>query len=95
MPPFWFGLLAIQFLAVGPKEWFHLDQPIFYFVGLHSGGQTGFNLDYVRHLVLPVLTLTVQIIAEWSRFQRASMLDVHVEPTTSAPRAPRACRAAR
>ena len=26
--------------------------------------------------MLPVLTLTVQIIAEWSRFQRASMLDV-------------------
>ena len=41
MPPFWFGLLAIQFLAVGPKTWFHLDEPLFYFVGLHSGGQTG------------------------------------------------------
>jgi peptide/nickel transport system permease protein len=76
MPPFWFGLLAIQFLAVGPKTWFNLDEPWFYFVGLHGSGQTGFNMDYVRHLVLPVMTLTVQIIAEWSRFQRASMLDV-------------------
>jgi peptide/nickel transport system permease protein len=76
MPPFWFGLLAIQFLAVGPKTWFHLDSPWLYFVGLHGNGQTGVNLDYARHLVLPVLTLTVQIIAEWSRFQRASMLDV-------------------
>lgn len=76
MPPFWFGLLAIQFLAVGPKMWFNLDEPWFYFVGLHSNGQTGINLDYARHLILPVMTLTVQIIAEWSRFQRASMLDV-------------------
>ncbi len=76
MPPFWFGLLAIQFLAVGPKTWFSLDEPWLYFVGLHGSGQTGVNLDYARHLVLPVLTLTVQIIAEWSRFQRASMLDV-------------------
>lgn len=76
MPPFWFGLLAIQFLAVWPKQTFSLDQPIFYFVGLHGGDQTGFNMDYLRHLVLPVMTLTVQIIAEWSRFQRASMLDV-------------------
>ena len=76
MPPFWFGLLAIQFLAVGPKTWFNLDEPWLYFVGLHGNGQTGFNLDYARHLVLPVMTLTVQIIAEWSRFQRASMLDV-------------------
>ena len=36
----------------------------------------GFNLDYARHLVLPVATLCVQIVASWSRFQRASMLDV-------------------
>jgi peptide/nickel transport system permease protein len=76
LPPFVFGILAIQFLAVGPANWFNLDEPWFYFIGLHENGQTGFNLDYVRHLVLPVMTLTVQIIAEWSRFQRASMLDV-------------------
>lgn len=76
MPPFWFGLIAIQFLAVGPKQWFHLGEAPFFFVGLHSGDQSGLNLDYLRHLVLPVMTLTVQIIAEWSRFQRASMLDV-------------------
>src|SRR5204862_4542658 len=34
------------------------------------------NLDYFRHLALPVLTLTVTSVAEWSRFGRASMLDV-------------------
>jgi peptide/nickel transport system permease protein len=76
LPPFVFGILAIQLLAVGPKNWFSLDQPWFYFIGLHEEGNSGFNLDYVRHLALPVATLTVQIIAEWSRFQRASMLDV-------------------
>jgi peptide/nickel transport system permease protein len=32
-------------------------------------------MDYLRHLVLPVLTLTVQIVASWSRYERASMLD--------------------
>ena len=76
MPAFWFGLIAIQFLAVWPKETFNLNEPIFFSIGLHSGDQSGVNLDYLRHLVLPVLTLTVQSIAEWSRFQRASMLDV-------------------
>lgn len=76
MPAFWFGLLAIQFLAVGLKEQFNLDEPIFYIVGLHSVDPSGIKLDYLRHLALPVLTLTVQIIASWSRFQRASMLDV-------------------
>ena len=76
LPPFWFGLIAIEFLAVQPVSWFHLQEPIFGFVGLHTGDTTGLNLDYFRHLALPVLTLTVQIIASWSRFQRASMLDV-------------------
>src|SRR4051794_13280156 len=75
MPPFWFGLIAIQFLSVDLKNVLGTSQPVFGFVGLHSGDTTGFNMDYVRHLVLPVMTLTVQIIAEWSRFQRASMLD--------------------
>jgi len=74
LPAFWFGLLAIEFLAVGPKQWFHLAQPPLFFVGLHSGN--GGALDYARHLVLPVLTLMVQIVAGWSRFQRSSMLDV-------------------
>jgi peptide/nickel transport system permease protein len=76
MPPFWFGLMAIALLVTWPVERFGLSQPIFYSVGLHSTGQSGFNLDYVRHLVLPVAVLTVQSIASWSRFQRASMLDV-------------------
>ncbi|MGH9276510.1 MAG: ABC transporter permease [Acidimicrobiales bacterium] len=74
MPPFWFGLIAIQFLAVYPRDWFNLSEPIFYFVGLHSSVNPGFA-DYARHLFLPVLVLTVQIIASWSRYQRASMLD--------------------
>jgi len=76
MPPFWFALLLIQFTSVWPKTHWDLDRPIFFFVGLHSSGQSGINMDYVRHLVLPVLTLSVQSIAVWSRFQRASMLDV-------------------
>ena len=74
MPPFWFGLIAIQFLSVYPKDWFGLDELPLNFIGLHGSGETGFG-DYARHLVLPVLTLTVQIVASWSRYQRASMLD--------------------
>ncbi|MBV8949964.1 MAG: ABC transporter permease, partial [Actinobacteria bacterium] len=76
MPPFWFGLIAIQFFSADVKTWFHLQDPLFYSIGLHKGGLSGFNLDYVRHLALPVITLTVQIVAGWSRYQRAAMLDV-------------------
>ena len=74
MPPFWFGLIAIHFLSAQPRAWFDLSEPPLYFVGLHSVGESGV-IDYARHLVLPVLTLTVQIIASWSRYERASMLD--------------------
>ncbi|MEY2475486.1 MAG: peptide/nickel transport system permease protein [Actinomycetota bacterium] len=74
MPPFWFGLIAIQFLAVYPKDWLGLSETPLFFVGLHSVDKSGF-IDYARHLALPVLTLTVQIVAAWSRYERASMLD--------------------
>ena len=76
MPPFWFGLILIQVFGVFIKEKFHLDSPFLSFIGLHGTNKKGINLDYLRHLVLPVFTLTVQLIAQWSRFQRSSMLDV-------------------
>lgn len=76
MPPFWFGLVAIQFFAFTLKDWLGLAEAPVKFVGLHTTGMSGLNLDYLRHLVLPVMTLTVQLIAEWSRYQRSSMLDV-------------------
>jgi peptide/nickel transport system permease protein len=44
-------------------------------VGIHSPGQGG-PIDYLRHLVLPVATLSVQLVAGWSRYQRSTMLDV-------------------
>jgi peptide/nickel transport system permease protein len=76
IPPFFFGILAIQFFVADPRHWFGLDEPLLYSIGLHSAGESGFNLDYLRHLALPVLTLCVAIIASWSRYQRAAMLDV-------------------
>ena len=76
MPDFFFGLLVIALLVTGPKVWFHLNEPIFYSIGLHSAGQSGFNLDYLRHLALPVLVLAFTSIATWSRFHRSEMLGV-------------------
>jgi peptide/nickel transport system permease protein len=79
MPPFFFGLIAIDFFAFRMQHWFGMTSPPLYsigFHGVHAGGFVASNIDYARHLVLPVLTLTVQIVAEWSRYQRSSMLDV-------------------
>jgi peptide/nickel transport system permease protein len=75
LPAFWFGLILIQFLAVWPQQLFGWDEPLFFFVGLTSAGEEPTVIDTARHLVLPVLTLTVGLVATWSRFTRASMLD--------------------
>src|SRR4051812_47285457 len=71
MPPFWFGLMAIQFLGYEMKEKLGLKHVVFTSIGIGHGFS-----PYMRSLALPVLTLTVQIIASWSRYQRSTMLDV-------------------
>ncbi len=79
MPAFWFALLAIEWVVFRPKQLLHLDQPVVFSVGLHSS-VSGVPLDYLRHLVLPVLVLTLPLAAAWSRYVRASMLDVLSAP---------------
>lgn len=74
MPAFWFGLILIQALAVWPKETFGLDEPPFFFIGLPPVSEVGV-VDYARHLVLPVAALMIALVASWSRFGRAAMLD--------------------
>ncbi|HEV8420101.1 MAG TPA: ABC transporter permease [Actinomycetota bacterium] len=77
IPNFWFALLLQIFFGVYLTKWLHLTEPIFYTAGLYKPGQIGFNLiDRVRHLILPMLVLSVQIIAYYSRYMRASMLEV-------------------
>lgn len=73
MPPFWFAMILIAYISVEPKQLWGI-KPL-YSLGLHLGNGSAIDLDYFRHLVLPVLVLTIQIIAEWSRYMRASMLD--------------------
>jgi peptide/nickel transport system permease protein len=79
MPAFWFGLIAIDLFSSRLSRSLGLQYPLFYSIGLHGSHSRGLVAgvwDYARHLALPVATLTVQIVAEWSRYQRSSMLDV-------------------
>ncbi len=73
MPIFFFGLLMQLIFAYYLTLWTGLK--IFYTTGFTSVGGGGF-IDRVQHLTLPVLTLGIANIASWSRYQRASMLDV-------------------
>src|SRR5207244_5456516 len=71
------SLLLPIFFVVDPPKWLQLTSPIFSTAGLSQPGSSGFNLiDRARHLILPMLVLAVQIIAVYSRYMRASMLEV-------------------
>ena len=76
IPVFWLGLiLQIVFTNIFVK-W---DVRIFYTASLSSvdaGSGFHFYLDRIQHLVLPVVTLATVQIAVYSRFMRASMLEV-------------------
>ena len=77
MPTFWFALVVQLVFGLYVVRWFDLSEPIFFTAGMFRPGTTGFNLgDRLRHLFLPGLVLAVQLIAVYSRYMRASMLEV-------------------
>ena len=95
MPPFWFGLIAIEFLAFKPKEWFGMANTPLDFVGLHTPGQSGINVDYFQHLLLPVLTLTDPDHRRVEPLPARLDARRHVARLRAHRHAPRACPAAR
>ena len=78
VPIFWFALMlqalvTSLFLATGVRLFYTFGQTSFAVVG------TGFIpelIDRIQHMVLPIATLAYVNIATYSRFQRASMLEV-------------------
>lgn len=77
MPNFWFAIMLQLFFGVYLVDWLALDGPIFFTAGARSPGAVGFDLiDRLRHLVLPALVLAVQLIAVYSRYMRASLIEV-------------------
>lgn len=74
MPTFWLGLL-LQIIFVDIYLNWHVR--IFYTSGLNQPGvNSTWSLDRLQHIALPVVTLCVVSFALYSRYMRASMLDV-------------------
>jgi peptide/nickel transport system permease protein len=73
MPTFWLALL-LQILFVDIYLKWHVR--IFYTSGLNSPGQGTWSLDRLQHIALPIATLAIISFALYSRYMRASMLDV-------------------
>ena len=75
-PIFWLALM-LQVFFVNIYLWF--DVRIFYTAnlsGIDPGSGLHFVLDRAQHLGLPVIALMVASVATYSRFMRASMLEV-------------------
>ncbi len=68
IPTFWLGLMAIYFFA----ELLHALPP----GNVETIGAPFSLMDRLTHLVLPAGTLGVVMVATWSRYTRASMLEV-------------------
>lgn len=68
LPTFWFGLMAIYLFSV-ELGWLPSG-------GRRTlGGDSGF-VDRLQHLVLPACVLGLVLVAGWSRYTRATMLEV-------------------
>jgi peptide/nickel transport system permease protein len=75
-PVFWLALM-LQVIVVNIFLKWHIR--LFYTSGLSSvnpGHGFQFLIDRAQHLALPVITLSVLSIAQYSRYMRASMLEV-------------------
>jgi peptide/nickel transport system permease protein len=80
LPVFWFAVLLKEFVAIRVNRLF--GHQLLFTVGEETpfirsdGTASQVFWDHVGHLVLPTISLAALNYAAWSRFQRASMLDV-------------------
>ena len=65
------------FFAITLTRWLGLDKPLLPTSGVYPAGHKGFDLVLrLKHLILPVTVVAIQIIAVYSRYMRASLLEV-------------------
>lgn len=83
MPTFFFGILMILAFSILPKDagWPYVPAGLSesvrnYTIPVIGEVVAGSAKDRILHLILPVAVLTLFNIAGWSRFVRASMLEV-------------------
>lgn len=77
VPPFVAAILLQLLFAIVLTRWFGLDKPLLPTSGVYPAGHKGFDLVLrLKHLVLPVIVVSIQIIAVYSRYMRASLIEV-------------------
>jgi peptide/nickel transport system permease protein len=86
MPVFWFGLMLILLFSYGFKDWGLPYLPTGGVMSVRSAPpgsllnvlnvSPGSFADRVVHILMPAVVLSLLYMAGWSRFMRASMLEV-------------------
>ena len=76
MPVFWLALMLQVVVVQIYEATGHRIFPIASLNSVDAGSGIQFALDRAHHLVLPVLVLMVASVASYSRYMRASMLEV-------------------
>jgi len=75
IPPFVSALLLQMLFAVYWSRWF--GESLFPTSGIYPPGHQGFDLVLMlKHLVLPVTVVAIQVIAVYTRYMRATLLEV-------------------
>jgi len=78
IPPFVSAVILQMVFAVYTQDWFP-NQTWLHFPtsGVYPPGQQGFDLvEMARYLTLPVAVVAIQTVAVYTRYMRASLLDV-------------------
>jgi len=78
IPPFVSAVILQMVFAVYTRQWFPGARWLhFPTSGVYPPGHRGFDLiEMLRHLTLPVTVVAIQSVAVYTRYMRASLLDV-------------------
>lgn len=77
IPPYVTAILLQLFFAITLTRWLGLRKPLLPTSGIYPPGHKGFDLFLrLKYLILPITVVAIQIIAVYSRYMRASLLEV-------------------
>jgi len=77
VPPYVTAIILQLLFAVTLPRLFGLDKPILPTSGIYPAGHFGFDLILrIKYLLLPVIVVSIQVVAAYSRYMRASLLEV-------------------
>ena len=77
IPPYVSAILLQLLFAIYLTRWLGLEKPLLPTSGVYPPGHEGFDpVLRLKHMILPVTVVAIQIIAIYSRYMRASLLEV-------------------